>query len=90
MARVRLDRRGIAAFLKSAEVRRLVHAEAEKIARNVRAAEPDADVVVDDYVTDRAASSVTVREPQALLWQARDGLMTKAAGAAGHTIRSKR
>ncbi len=90
-ATVKLDRRGIAEFLRSApEVRRRVHEQAEKVARNVRSAQPDADVVVDDYVTDRAASSVTVREPQAAIWQARDGLMTKAAAAAGHQIRSKR
>jgi hypothetical protein len=94
---VRLDRRGIAEFLKSPEVKKAVHDEAVKVARKVEAMIPnvsssviDPDVVVDDYVTDRAASSVTVRHPQALIWQARNGLMTRAASAAGHKIVRKR
>lgn len=50
---------------------------------------PDLDVVVDSYTTDRAAAAVTIREPQALLLEARDGLLTRAAAAAGLEVRSR-
>lgn len=62
---------------------------AQTIATHVRAQQPEADVVVDVYQTDRAAASVTIREPEARLWQARDGILTRAAGAAGLEVRSR-
>lgn len=79
----RLDHGGVAEILKSADVKEVVHAAAEEIAAAARAQHPGADVVVDDYVTDRAASSVTVREFEAMTWQVRDGLLTRAAASAG-------
>lgn len=83
------NRAGYLAVLKSAEAKRACHAEAVAIARSVEQQKPDADVVVDDYVTDRAASSVTIREPQARVWAVRDGVWTRAASAAGLEVASK-
>lgn len=79
----RLDHGGITEVLKSSEVAAEVHALAEKVASNARSATAGADVVVDDYTTDRAASSVTIRDPRGRLWQVRDGVLTRAAAAAG-------
>ena len=80
---VRLDHRGIEQLLKSAAMANAVAARAEEIAGQVRAQRSDADVVVDRYETDRAAASVTVRDVRAQAWQARDGLLTRAAAGAG-------
>lgn len=60
------------------------HDLAEQIAAQCCAAHPDLEeVVVDDYVTDRAASSVTIKDVRGKIYQTRDGLMTKAAAAVG-------
>ena len=83
------NRAGFIAVLKSPEAKRACHAEAEAIARSVEQQKPDADVVVDDYVTDRAASSVTIREAQARVWAVRDGVWTRAASSAGLEVSSK-
>lgn len=83
MADVKLDSKGMAALLNSSDVARAVHDLAEQIARDVSTQEPDADVVVDDYQTDRRASSVTIRDVRGRLWQARDGILTRAAASAG-------
>jgi hypothetical protein len=88
---VLLDHAGIRQYLSSNEVAQPIHAAAEQIARNVQADWPGgADVVVKDYTTDRAASSITIREPNAMLLQARDGVLTRAAGRAGHEVKQKR
>jgi hypothetical protein len=79
---VRLDHDGIRDILKSQPVADAVHELASKIASAV-AGETGADVVVDDYTTDRAASSVTIRDAAGKLWQVRDGVLTKAAAAEG-------
>lgn len=85
---IKLDRAGIRQILTSAEVAAAVHDVAQEIASHAQATQPSADIVVDDYVTDRAASSVTVRDVKALLWQVKHGHLTRAAAAAGVTIRS--
>lgn len=82
MAVFKPDHRGIAELLRT-EFKEETHALAEQIAGNVRSHHPDADVVVDDYMTDRAASSVTIRDPRALIWQATEGVLTRAASAVG-------
>lgn len=86
---VTLDHGGIAGLLKSGMFAPMCHEEASKIAANVRGAWPDADVVVDDYVTDRNASSVTIREGDALIRQVRDGILTRAASGSGHEVTSR-
>ncbi len=84
MDRVRLDSNGIASLLKSQQVATAVHNLAEQVADNVRGVKPQAEeIVVDDYTTDRAASSVTVKDPRGRIWQARDGVLTRSAAAAG-------
>lgn len=81
---IKLDRQGIREVLKSPEVRRVIHDITEQIADEVRASlDPDVDVVVDDYTTDRAASSVTIRDAAGKLWQVRDGVLTRAAAGQG-------
>lgn len=81
--------RGVASVLHSREVAATIHDLAVKVAAHVRSQQPDADVVVDDYRTDRAASSVTVRDKKAKLWQAEDGIFTRAAGSVGLEVRQR-
>jgi hypothetical protein len=84
-----LDAAQIGALLKSAAVGAVLDPFAAAIAANVRASHRGADVVVDSYVTDRAARSVTVRDRRAMGWQARDGLLTRAASAARLEVRAR-
>lgn len=85
-----LDHEGIAEILKSAEIAGVVHSLAEEIAAH---ADPEGEAedgtVVDDAVTDRAVSIVTIRDARGMIWQARDGRLTKAAAAAGLEVRSR-
>ncbi len=84
------DSKGLGEVLKSAEVAAAIHLLAETTARNAANLHPDAEeVVVDDYTTDRAASSVTVRDVRAKGWQVKDGFLTKAAAAAGLEVTAK-
>lgn len=83
MPSLRLDHAGIREILRSPEVASLIHAKAEEVAGAVRAAAGDAAVVVDDYTTDRAASSVTIRDPRGAQLQAEQGVLTRAAASAG-------
>lgn len=88
LTQVRLDHAGIAEILKSSAMRDLVRDAAEQIAGDVHVDANDG-VVVDEYTTDRAAASVTIRDPRAALWQARDGTLTRAAAAVGLEVKSK-
>lgn len=85
-AKVRLDHRGIERLLKSSPVQALTHAAAVRVAANLA---PDLDVSVDDYTTDRAATSVTITMAKALAAEAKHGHLTRAATAAGLEVRSK-
>lgn len=87
-ANFRRDSAGIAAILKSGGVATAVHELAEQIAGDVRA-HTDAEVVVDDYQTDRAASSVTIRDMRGRILEARDGILTRAAAANGLEVRRR-
>ena len=81
---VRLYSPGIAEVLNLRELADMVHEFAERIAGQVRDSVPDAEeVVVDDYQTDRAGSSVTIKDARGRLWQVRDGVLTRAAAANG-------
>ena len=80
------DSKGLEQILNSAQVAQAVHGLAESVAGNI---DPNLDTVVDDYTTDRAASSVTVREADAKLRQIRDGLLTRAAAAAGLEVKER-
>lgn len=83
------DSKGIEQILKSAKVAKAIHSKAEQVrSATVTSLGFDArdGVVVDDYTTDRAASSVTIRDPRALAAQATTGVLTKSATAAGLEI----
>jgi len=83
MSDFKIDHAGLAAVLKMPGVRAMTSAVAEGIAELERNIRPGADIAVDNYTTDRAASSVTIREPQGRLWHARDGDLTRVAAALG-------
>lgn len=85
---VELDHDGIAEILKSEPVKAAVHQLAEEIAAAVRS-ETDAEVAVDDYTTDRAAASVTIRDARGRILQVRDGILTRAAAGAGLEVRER-
>jgi hypothetical protein len=76
------DSAGVEQILKSAEVAALMSEKAQRTASNVRLF-TGAEVVVDSYLTDRAASSVTIRDRRGRLLQARDGVLTRAAAMEG-------
>jgi hypothetical protein len=85
----RLDRSGIRELLRSDPVREVVDAKAEEIAAAVRTQVPgDVEVRVDSYTTDRAAAAVVVADVRGMAWQARDGVLTRAAGSAGLEVRA--
>lgn len=88
--KVELDHKGIDEILKSEGVKAAVHDLAEKIASEVRATDDSLDVVVDDYTTDRAAASVTIRDQRGRLLQVRDGILTRAASAVGLEVKERR
>lgn len=81
--RVKLDYRGIGEVLKSQEMADMVTSAAKDIASKVSV---DAPVVVNDYTTDRQAAAVTIASDEGLTMQARDGALTKAAGAIGAEV----
>ncbi|KPC79773.1 hypothetical protein ADL35_19635, partial [Streptomyces sp. NRRL WC-3753] len=86
---LRLDYQGIRAYLRGPEVREFVDTHAAQVAARVRASLPaDVVVTVRSYTTDRGAATVAVEDVRAMAWQARDGLLTRAAGAAGLEVKA--
>lgn len=91
----RIDPDGIAELLKDPMLATAIHTLAEEIADNVRnegrtvGHGDELPVKVDDYVTDRAASSVTLAHPAGLAVQAKHGSLTKAAAAAGLEVNAR-
>jgi cobyrinic acid a,c-diamide synthase len=87
---LKLDSAGIVAVLNSGEVAAAVAGLAEGIASQVRGQVDAIDgVVVDRYTTDRAAASVTIKDPRAKLWEARDGVLTRAAAGQGLEVTAR-
>lgn len=85
----RLDRAGIREILKGNGVRQLVDSTAAEVAANVRARVPgDATVQVESYTTDRAAAAIVIADVRGMAWQARDGVLTRAAGAVGLEVKA--
>lgn len=86
-AKLRLDHPGIAAILKSAEVAGVVDGAAASVGSaasgHVTAQGVTIPVVVDSYVTDRAAAGVTLRHPAGLAVEAKHGVLAGAAAATG-------
>lgn len=96
--KVRLDHGGIAAILKSGGMQALVSSAAEEIAGNIRsqgitvgdftgAGEIPLPVTVSVTTTDRAHASVTLAHPAGVAVQAKHGALTRAASAAGLTVK---
>ncbi|QCX81050.1 hypothetical protein C9F11_37335 [Streptomyces sp. YIM 121038] len=86
---LRLDSAGIREILKGPEIRRVVDGLANDIAAHVRTSVPsDVAVSVRGYTTDRGAATVTVQDVRAMAWQARDGILTRAAAAAGLEVKA--
>jgi ribosomal protein S10 len=93
VAKVRLDRAGIAELMRSADMAREVRDVAEQIADNARrqghrVENGDAlPVEVESYTTDRAAAAVRLAHPAGIGMQAKYGVLTKATGDAGLEVR---
>lgn len=94
MIEFKRDRQGIQQILNSPEMTDALRAFAVPMADQVRAQHPDAEVVVDDYTarakgrfTERAATSVKILDARGKLWEVRDGILTRAAGAQGLEVR---
>ncbi|NJP42272.1 hypothetical protein [Actinacidiphila epipremni] len=89
LERLELDTRGVREVLKSAEMRQMVNGAALDIQVRVRAkVPPGTRVVLHPYTTDRDAAAVTVEDVRAMAWQARSGILTRAAGEAGVEVRA--
>lgn len=85
----RLDTAGVREVLKGQEVRELIDGKAQEVADNVRVLVPlGTPIEVRGYTTDRGAATVVVADVQAMAWQARDGILTRAAGFAGLEVRA--
>ncbi|KAF0646709.1 MULTISPECIES: hypothetical protein [Streptomyces] len=85
----RLDSAGVREILRGDEVRTLVDGLAEDVAANVRSLVPAGTTIeVRGYTTDRGAATVVVADVQAMAWQARDGILTRAAASAGLEVRA--
>lgn len=92
----RRDKNGIQEILNSPGMLAALHQFAKPIAAEVAREHPDAEVVVDDYravekgrFTERHATSVKVLDVRARVWQARDGLLTRAAANHGLEVTEK-
>lgn len=84
-----LDVAGVREILQSDGLRAVVDGLADEVATTVRASLPPGTVVeVRRYTTDRGAASVVIADVRGMAWQARDGVLTRAAGAAGLEVRA--
>ena len=89
LERFELDSAGVREILRGQEVRQLIDGLVDEVAGNVRAlVPPGTQIEVRGYTTDRGAATVVVADAQAMAWQARDGILTRAAGAAGLEVRA--
>lgn len=92
MAVVRLDRVGMSMMLKQAEVRSEITSIAEAVGNAARSNEGvvkhSAEIKVEHYTTDRAASAVLIKHPIGVGIQAKYGALTQAAAAQGLQVRS--
>lgn len=86
-----LDAAGVREVLQGPEVKAMVDEAAQTIAGHVQAAVPAPEAVeVHPYTTDREAARVTVADRRAMGWQARDGILTRAAGQIGAEVKETR
>lgn len=84
-----LDAAGVREVLKGQGVRDLVDGYAQQVADNVKSSVRDGvPVEVRKYTTDRGAATVVVADVRGMAWQARDGILTRAAAAAGLEVKA--
>ncbi|WP_224284906.1 hypothetical protein [Streptomyces sp. LS1784] len=85
-----LDAAGVREVLESPEVRQMVDEAAGQVAERVRAAVPAPETVeAHPYTTDRQAARVTVADRRAMAWQAKDGILTRAAAGIGADVKER-
>lgn len=83
-----LDTAGVREFLRGDEVRQVIDGLAVDVVENVRVLVPAGTVIEwRGYTTDRGAATVVVADRDAMAWQARDGILTRAAGFARLEVR---
>lgn len=88
MAEFKLDNAGVRDILTSDWMRREVDAVADSIADDVRGSvKADVPVEVDHYTTDRDAAAVVIADMSGQAYQARDGVLTRAASGAGLEVK---
>lgn len=86
---LRLDSAGVRELLKGPDLHAVINDLAAGVAAHVRAQVPAGTVVEErSYTTDRGAATVAVQDVRAMAWQARDGLLTRAAGASGLEVKA--
>lgn len=81
-----LDRKGMSQIAKSAGVRQAVQKAAGRVAANARQL-TDLPVETDNRTTDRAVVDVTIAHPAGAATQAKHGVLTRSASAAGLEVR---
>lgn len=85
----RLDSAGVREILRGQEVRDLIDGKAQEVADNVKVlVDAGTRIEVRKYTTDRGAATVVVADVRAMAWQARDGVLTRAASFAGLEVRA--
>jgi len=85
-----IDYKAVGEILKVA-MRGPIDALAEQVAANARA-NPDlagAPITVQHFTTDRAGATVNIASAAGLALQAKHGILTRAAAAAGMEVRAK-
>lgn len=88
LIKLELDHGGLAEVLK-VNSRAMVDEAARSIAGAVTTSHPDAEEVeIEQGTTDRARATVIVKDARAAGWQARDGILTRAAAAQGLEVKS--
>lgn len=86
---LQLDSAGIRQLLRGDDVRLLIDGAAEDILARVKdALPPDTPVILSKYTTDRGAAAVTIADIRGMAWQARDGVLTRAAAQAGLEVKA--
>lgn len=89
LERFELDAAGVREVLKGQGVRDLIDDYAQQVADNVRPLiRPGVPVEVRKYTTDRGAATVVVADVRGMAWQARDGVLTRAAAQAGLEVKA--
>jgi hypothetical protein len=84
-----LDTAGVREVLRGQGVRDLIDGYAQQVADNLKALVPSGvPIEVRKYTTDRGAATVVVADVRGMAWQARDGIVTRAAAHAGLEVKA--